>query len=303
MYRGLRKRANRNVATFQPTLYHRRLRCEPLEQRRVLSTGPLHVDADSTAPNHDGLAWATAYADLQDALDRANELNTDLDAENDVSAIWIAEGTYKPSALLEIGDARSASFSLLDGVSLHGGFAGTEDTLDARDWSAHVTTLSGDLGTPDDNSDNAYTVAYCGRNIEAAIDGVSITDGNANGGNSDRSRGGGIYNDGTLTVTNSILSGNSAEYGGGIYNDYGPLTVTNSTLSGNSATGPYVGGNGGGRPRLSQKIASGLTDDGAQVMVEDIVRYYKENAQPRERLGRMIDRIGLETLTQAVLHK
>jgi hypothetical protein len=51
--------------------------------------------------------------------------------------------------------------------------------------------------------------------------------------------GGGIYNDehGTLTVTNSTISGNDAdEDGGGIYNDgYGDLTVTNSTISGNDA--------------------------------------------------------------------
>jgi predicted outer membrane repeat protein len=52
--------------------------------------------------------------------------------------------------------------------------------------------------------------------------------------------GGGIFNDGTLTLTNCILSGNSAtNSGGGIYN-YGTLTLNQCTLSGNSAA------NGGG---------------------------------------------------------
>ena len=47
--------------------------------------------------------------------------------------------------------------------------------------------------------------------------------------------GGGIFNDGTLTLTNSTVSGNTATYyGGGIYN-YGTVTLTNSTVSGNSA--------------------------------------------------------------------
>ena len=50
--------------------------------------------------------------------------------------------------------------------------------------------------------------------------------------------GGGIYNIGTLTVTNSTVSGNYASFGnvsaGGIYN-VGTLTVTNSTVSGNRA--------------------------------------------------------------------
>ena len=48
--------------------------------------------------------------------------------------------------------------------------------------------------------------------------------------------GGGIYNDGTLTVSNSTFAGNSASSGsgGGIYN-HGTVTVSNSTFSGNSA--------------------------------------------------------------------
>jgi hypothetical protein len=53
-------------------------------------------------------------------------------------------------------------------------------------------------------------------------------------------QGGGLYNNATLTVSNSTLSGNSAtHYGGGIYNYSGTLTVSNSTLSGNTA---YSGG-------------------------------------------------------------
>ncbi len=52
--------------------------------------------------------------------------------------------------------------------------------------------------------------------------------------------GGGIYNSGTLTLTNSTLSGNHADYGGGLYNISGTLTVSNSTLSGNSAR--FAGG-------------------------------------------------------------
>ena len=69
-------------------------------------------------------------------------------------------------------------------------------------------------------------------------------------------RGGGIYNAGTLTVTNSTLSGNSPanSAGGGIYNA-GTLTVSNSTFSSNwvdffsgwytsNIYGPYTDGGG-----------------------------------------------------------
>ncbi|GEM_PF-1711866 len=54
-------------------------------------------------------------------------------------------------------------------------------------------------------------------------------------GNAGPISGGGIYNDGTLAVINSMLSGNTATmFGGGLYNA-GVMTVTNSTLSGNFA--------------------------------------------------------------------
>ncbi|MGP8190086.1 MAG: beta strand repeat-containing protein [Methanobacterium sp.] len=68
--------------------------------------------------------------------------------------------------------------------------------------------------------------------------------------------GGGIYNNGTLTVTNCTFTGNNAQNGGAIYNDAtinvantttvvgntipingGTLTVINSTFTGNTATG------------------------------------------------------------------
>ena len=53
--------------------------------------------------------------------------------------------------------------------------------------------------------------------------------------------GGGIYNAGTMTVTNSIIEGNSAiAHGGGIYNA-GTMTVTNSIIDHNNSAW-----NGGG---------------------------------------------------------
>jgi len=179
----------------------RRLTLEPLEDRRMLAI--LMVDADA-APGGLGQAWDSAYNDLQDALTQAAALNANADGTDDIEAVWIAEGAYKPSALLETGNARSASFSLLDGVTLYGGFAGIETTLSARDWSTHVTTLSGDLGVSGDNSDNAYTVVFGDATVEAGMDGVSIIEGNADGvydaSHPEGSSGGGLCSGGTVTA-------------------------------------------------------------------------------------------------------
>ncbi|MBP7691797.1 MAG: right-handed parallel beta-helix repeat-containing protein [Anaerolineales bacterium] len=46
--------------------------------------------------------------------------------------------------------------------------------------------------------------------------------------------GGGLFNAGTLTVTNSIFTSNGAQYGGGLYST-GTLVVSGSTFSGNTA--------------------------------------------------------------------
>ena len=82
------------------------------------------------------------------------------------------------------------------------------------------------------------------------IEGLTISNGFAQGGGS-ASAGAGIYNDhSVLTVSDCVLSGNlsaaSGRYGGAIYNggDSGnaTLTVVNSTLSGNSTSNGFGGG-------------------------------------------------------------
>ncbi|MGQ0592238.1 MAG: choice-of-anchor Q domain-containing protein [Gammaproteobacteria bacterium] len=75
--------------------------------------------------------------------------------------------------------------------------------------------------------------------------------------------GGGIYNRGTTTLTNSTVSGNSAFYGyfgggsGGGIASSGSLTLTNSTVSGNSAASGGGGVDGGGVVTLTNSTVSG----------------------------------------------
>jgi NAD(P)H-nitrite reductase large subunit len=61
-----------------------------------------------------------------------------------------------------------------------------------------------------------------------------------------------------------------------------------------------VGGCGGGKPRIAEAIAQDLTCEQALALVDRLVGYFRANAKPHERLGRVIDRLGLEALKQAV---
>lgn len=62
----------------------------------------------------------------------------------------------------------------------------------------------------------------------------------------------------------------------------------------------YVGGNGGTNPRLGEIIAQRIDTETALTLVDKIIAYYQANAKPKERMGRMIERLGLETLEEAL---
>ena len=81
----------------------------------------------------------------------------------------------------------------------------------------------------------------------AAIIGLTISGGDS------ATAGGGVLNDGTLTIVNSTLSGNSTDIDGGAISNSGPgvLTLINTTISGNSAAG-----NGGGVVNLGGTVTS-----------------------------------------------
>jgi len=61
-----------------------------------------------------------------------------------------------------------------------------------------------------------------------------------------------------------------------------------------------VGGNVGANPRIGKELVSGLDDDGALSTVKKVVRVYRENAKKGERLGKTIERVGLEPFEKAL---
>lgn len=186
----------------------------------IASASMIYVD-DSASGANNGSSWTDAFVELQSALAVAQ-------GDDD---IWIAAGTYTPdfdvNTQTHTGN-RVMSFSLINGVGVYGGFAGTEDpaTFDLadRDFVANATILSGDLNGDDKSTgskaDNSYHVVSQPPGSDFAIlDGFVIQDGYADGVSVDQQCGGGVYGTaGALSIRACRIVGNfSASYGGGVY--------------------------------------------------------------------------------------
>jgi predicted outer membrane repeat protein len=184
--------------------------------RYVSTTGTNTNPATATS-------WATSTPDLQGAIQAS--------AVGD--QVWVGSGLYKPTTTTG-PDSRTISFTLKEGVTVYGGFTGTETTLSQRPsvnpntldgllGTPSSTTLSGDIGTIGDHTDNSYHVVVDPVTLQsgAVLDGFVITGGNANGQNA-YNTGGGIFLVATIStaplheaaIRNCLLYGNKAGNGG-----------------------------------------------------------------------------------------
>lgn len=62
-----------------------------------------------------------------------------------------------------------------------------------------------------------------------------------------------------------------------------------------------AGGSGGYNPRVADVIVKDISEERALEIVDNIISYYKENAEAGEKLSFFIERIGLETFKSNVL--
>jgi NAD(P)H-nitrite reductase large subunit len=63
----------------------------------------------------------------------------------------------------------------------------------------------------------------------------------------------------------------------------------------------FVGGNLGPMPRMGMLLAGDLDEERVLALVDRIVEYFKHNAKTRDRLGRLIERVGWDTFREAIL--
>ncbi len=169
----------------------------------------IYVDADALTGANSGVSWTNAFVDLQSALAAAPA------GTPEGVQIWVAEGTYKPTS----GTSRAISFSLKNGVALYGGFAGSETDFSQRDWLAHTTILSGNIGDSGVAEDNSYHVVR-GDNTDptAILDGFTIRDGYNGPSWPDSAGGGMIIFDGSPILSHIIFTSNYAFLlGGGLF--------------------------------------------------------------------------------------
>ena len=248
----------------------------------------LYVNASTTAllADQDGHSWATAFADVQDALG--------IVVSNSGQQIWVAGGVYYPHlsragyTTLEAAD-RDNVFSIPDGVSVYGGFSGTETNLSERDVEANITVFSGDVDMDDAvnsdgilqavlnesaDSDNAGPVVMMDQCPSSLLDGLVVTAGanlwldynNQNPYVLKRNGGGGVIitNGGTLRDVDVKGCASREDWGndsdgGGVYVKSGTVLIEDCEISGNeviddSGGGVYVSN---GNVTIKRSLVSG----------------------------------------------
>ena len=107
----------------------------------------VRVDPGNVSGNVTGQTWDSSFTTLQAAVDRVQIMGG--------GEVWVKACVYTSTT--------GPIVTMKEGVSLYGGFAGTETTRDQRDWTMNVTIIDGE--------DTRLCVA--GAN-DAAFDGFTV---------------------------------------------------------------------------------------------------------------------------------
>jgi hypothetical protein len=181
---------------------------------------PAHVSArvwfvDASRPGGDGSTWVLAFKHLQDALAVPPSAGDE---------IWVAAGTYWPDRDRDDPGGtgvRTASFVLVDGTLLLGGFAGNETTRGDRDPMGNETVLAGDIAVAQEDH-SVHVVTSAGDSSATFVDGFTVTEGFA-----DAEEGGGglLCMETEAFVVRCLFTGNTATRMGSAVGEGGAVYV------------------------------------------------------------------------------
>ena len=246
------------------------------------SAGKLYVNASADASGN-GSSWAEAFKSLQEALDAARE----------GTEIWMAQGTYYPSKMFtpDGTDERNRAFRLLSGQKIYGGFNGTENSLEQRDWERHPTVLSADyLKTTTTDNDNAVHLLLVEDQKDwVVVDGLQVTGGYADFSDESSKGGGMCIVNSRVSMSNMSFANNFADDGGALYVKKSSITMDNVLLQEN------VSDNAGGGACFEKNVEAVLKnvvfrknkadDYGGGLYCEDNVRTVQQDVRYIENFG------------------
>ena len=236
-----------------PSLQRRRLSFEVLERRALLTvTTTITVNDpldESDNPTNATPASLGSTVSLRDAVNAANNSLTPTNIVFDPTV-------FSGSKTITLVQGPLTLNNTTEFITITG--PGTTLLISGNNATTVFTVNNGTTATISDlaigNGDSEFDGGGIVNDGTLTLDTTTIEN-NACGffGN-----GGGIYSDGTLTVDNSTIEGNTATYGigGGIF-CYGSITVENSTFVNNSVPN---GGQGGGIALFNQS-SSGLFEN------------------------------------------
>ena len=199
----------------------------------------------------DGSSWANASGDLQKMIDELAQNNP----QNLAGEVWVAEGIYQPIGWIDNDKNYTAAFRMRDGISVYGGFAGTETSKNDRlmagklPWQYSKVTILKGASYQDDaqwnTTDTKWNVSSsASRHVvwfapypyqengsftkSTILDGVTIVGGHAQGdaGISDfrTDCGGGVFMGVNSYLYNCVVKECSAvSDGGGVYTEGGRI--------------------------------------------------------------------------------
>jgi predicted outer membrane repeat protein len=175
---------------------------------------------DGSQPNNsgNGLSWANAKKNIQDAITLASS----------GSEIWVKAGTYFPDEGTGLtNNDRTSTFLLKTDVKMYGSFVGTETLLSQRviDLNNLTTILSGEIQQDTDSTNNAYHIlTSIDLSASTLLNGMKVKLGYANGGAFNDKLGGGMFVNAQSQASNAMQMNNcvfennyAANQGGAIY--------------------------------------------------------------------------------------